>query len=128
METYRRRQAEYKEAVAARKALKQSLGGKVPDDMLPPLPQAPRMPRRSRKPNQYNQPGPSNGGHDTSIYEDDDPDLRVHTSFRKDDDALIIDLTLAIINLTGRTISGEQCQRGEFHLRRYLRTLALVCS
>lgn len=131
MEEYRRRRVEYAAAVSARAALKQSLGGKVPDSALPPLPDAPRMPRRSRKHNPSTQTSSSsanvNANHE-ALYTDDDPDLRVHTSFRKDDDASIIDLSIAIVNLTGRRISQEQRQRGEFHLQRYLRTLASVSS
>lgn len=131
MEEYRRRRIEYAEAVAARAALKRSLGGKAPAGMLPPLPEPPRMPRRSRKQNQFNKQT-SNGTeagtstHDTVLYTDDDPDTRVHTSFRKEDDASMIDLSLGIIKLTGRTINSEQRQSGEFHLRRYIRTLASV--
>ncbi|KAF8596298.1 hypothetical protein BDV93DRAFT_480404 [Ceratobasidium sp. AG-I] len=129
MEEYRRRRVEYTEALAARAALKRSLGGKAPAGILPPLPEPPRMPRRSRKRNQFDNQGSSstnarNSTHDTVLYIDDEPDLRVHTSFRKDDDASILDLSLALIYLTGRTISFKQRQSGEFHLQRYLRTLA----
>ncbi|KAG8722878.1 hypothetical protein FRC08_004508 [Ceratobasidium sp. 394] len=54
----------------------------------------------------------------------DDPESKVHTSFRKDDDASTIDLAVAIANVTGRTISSEQRQRGITYLERYLRTFA----
>lgn len=132
MEEYRRRRIEYAEAVEARAALKRSLGGKVSNAILPPLPEPPRMPQRPRKPKPYVNQGSSGAGastskHDTVLYTDDEPDLRVHTSFRKEDDASIIDLSLALVYLTSRTLSPEQCRSGKFHLQRYLRTLASVC-
>ncbi|KAG9094308.1 hypothetical protein FRC06_010917, partial [Ceratobasidium sp. 370] len=126
MEDYRRRRIDYERAEAARRELKRSLGGKVPDSMLPPLPDRPRMPRRSRKQGQ-NQPGPSTLTNNPQIepfYLADDPDLRVHTSFRKDDDASTIDLAIAIANLTSRTISSEQREHGATYLYRYLRAFA----
>ena len=128
MEEYRRRKAEYAAALVARAALKKSIGSSLPNSVLPPLPDAPRMPRRSRKRNQPESSHANNDANNEPLYTEDDPDLRIHTSFRKDDDASIIDLSIAITNLTGRTISREQCQRSEFHLKRYLRTLASVSS
>ncbi|KAG8737673.1 hypothetical protein FRC10_007954 [Ceratobasidium sp. 414] len=128
MEDYRRRRVDYERAVRERTELKRLLGGKVPDSKLPPLPDAPRMPRRSRKQNQ-NQPGPSTSTANPQIepfYMADDPELQIHTSFQKNDDASIIDLAIAIANLTGRTISSEQQQRGIMHLGRYLRNFALA--
>ncbi|KAG9081625.1 hypothetical protein FRC06_005480, partial [Ceratobasidium sp. 370] len=117
IEEYQIRRVEYAKAVAARKALKRSLGGNVPDDALPPLPELPRMPRKSCKHKQKEQPDPNNpnadagdemqGLHDL-LAATDDQEAKVHTSFRKDDDSSLMDLSVAIRVLAGRTISEEQ--------------------
>ncbi|KAG9083099.1 hypothetical protein FS749_006295 [Ceratobasidium sp. UAMH 11750] len=110
MEAYRIRRVEYAKAVAARKALKRSLGGNVPDSALPPLPEPPRMHRKSCKCKQNGRPDQNHPDADANdeihVLQDilamaDDREAKVHTSFRKDDDSSLMDLSVAIRILTG---------------------------
>ncbi|KAG8721796.1 hypothetical protein FRC08_010133 [Ceratobasidium sp. 394] len=119
MEEYRIRRVEYAKAVAGRKALKQSLGGNVPDSVLPPLPEPPRMPRKlcKRKQKERHNQNDADVNDEMQALHDilamaDNQEAKVHTSFRKDDDSSLIDLSIAIRILTGRTISEDQRQLG----------------
>lgn len=97
---------------------------------LPPLPNTPRAPRRPRKGKQWQPTHDSQQSYlgDQYLLEEDesDPETLVHTSFRRGDDASIIDLALAIQNLTRQNITVEQQKNGHMHLKRYLTTFAKV--
>ncbi|KAG8714131.1 hypothetical protein FRC09_017971 [Ceratobasidium sp. 395] len=126
LEEYRRQKAEHARLVAEREVMKRVMGANAP--ALPPLPNAPRAPRRPRKgkKKQAARTGQHSYPDDEYLLEEDesDPEILVHTSFRRADDASIIDLALAVQNLTRRNVTTEQQENGRMHLRRYLATFA----
>lgn len=133
MEDYQRRKAEYAQALAVRKATKRSLGtahAHLLNDTAP-APTAPRKPRRPK--NARSNKGPKDMPEEPEDEEDREQVQRrfndinaTHTSFRLDDAESICYLSLAINNLTGRTVSDAQAQLGKEYLLRYLDDFAQV--
>lgn len=132
MEDYQRRKAEYAQMLAVRRATKKSLGASHVNllDAAAPLPNPPRRPRQSKgKMKQH------------SIILDEETEYaadieRVErrfnnhastfTSFQPSDAESICYLSLAMTNLTGRTITNTQVERGKEYLLQYLDDFAKV--